>query len=613
MAFQENGKTNMPFVPDTPSVGRFVPDAANAGNMYAGEDVVYSPEGIPLNVTAGSAEIKGPAKHAQQIMTGIVSSPITAATGAAKQFAGIPQYLAKLIEEKPQQTLSGLITGQKPTGQLNPIEKGIEALNQIESGAKQAAGPYSWVTNRPSNVAGEIAPYLMGGQAGTLMGETGLTTKFMDAAKNIGQLPSFVKNLASASPKITDLANKIAGATTLGAVTGAGQAEKTGLTLPELTAEKGSNILTNAAISGAIPAAGAVLKPVYENVIKPTAKFGGNVLSHVLTLETGTGAEPFKGAAKAGYAGGQEAQEFARHLREQVPKAEVLNMLQGNLNTMKTAMQNRYRSGMQELSADKTQLDYQPIKDSIRTAVEDFGSYKGKEVNTSVIEAMNKVRAKVKDWQSEPASTFHTPEGFDNLKKSVGEVLEKQEYGTQSYAAVKRVYDNIKDTIAKQAPKYDEVMTDYHKAKELLDEIKNTFSTGKSADTQMRKLQSLMRNNVNTNYGNREDLMQTIINQGGKDIMPALSGQSLSSIAPRGLIGKGADVYALAHLLTSPMTSIPMIAASSPRFMGEAAFAAGKGAKKVTNMLNSAQNPDEAKNLARLLILNKAQEKEQQK
>jgi len=61
------------------------------------------------------------------------------------------------------------------------------------------------------------------------------------------------------------------------------------------------------------------------------------------------------------------------------------------------------------------------------------------------------------------------------------------------------------------------------------------------------------------------------------------------------------------------MTSIPMLAASSPRFMGEAAFAAGKGAKKVTNMLDSAQNPDEAKNLARMLILNKAQEKEQQK
>jgi hypothetical protein len=288
-------------------------------------------------------------------------------------------------------------------------------------------------------------------------------------------------------------------------------------------------------------------------------------------------------------------------------------MLQGNLNTMKTAMQNRYNNGMQQLSTDKTQLDYTPIRDSIRTATEDFGSYKGKEVNTSVIEAMNKVRAKVKDWQSEPASTFHTPEGFDNLKKSVGEVLEKQEYGTQEYAAVKRVYDKIKDTIKDQAPKYDEIMTDYHKSKELLDEIKATFSTGKSADTQMRKLQSLMRNNVNTNYGNREDLMQTIIKEGGKDIMPALSGQSLSSFAPRGLIGKGADVYALAHILASPMTSIPMIAASSPRFMGEAAFAAGKGAKKVTNMLNSAQNPDEAKNLARMLILNKAQEKEQQK
>jgi hypothetical protein len=603
----------MPFVPDAPAVGKFQPDAPNAGNMYVGEDVVYSPEGIPLNVTAGSAQIKGVPKHIAQLMTGVVSSPITAATGMAKQVVGIPQYLTKLIEEKPQQTLSGLITGQKPTQQLNPVEKGIEALNQIETGTKEAAGPYSYVTNRPANIAGEIAPYLMGGAAGSVMGETGLATKVMDATKQIGQLPSYARSLMASSPKLADIANKVVGATTLGALTGVGQAEKTGLTLPELTTEKGGNIITNAAISGAIPAAGAVLKPVYENFVKPTAKVGGNLLANLLTLETGTGAEPFKGAVKAGYAGGQEAQEFARHLREQVPKNEVINMLQGNLNTMKTAMQNRYKGGMQELSNDKTQLDYAPVRDAIRTATEDFGSYNGKQVNTSVIDAMNKVREKVKDWQSEPAKIFHTPEGFDNLKKSVGEVLEKQEYGTQEYAAVKRVYDKIKDTIRDQAPKYDEIMTDYHKSKELLDEIKATFSTGKSADTQMRKLQSLMRNNVNTNYGNREDLMQTIIKEGGKDIMPALSGQALSSVAPRGLIGKGADVYALTHLLTSPMTSIPMLAASSPRFMGEAAFAAGKGAKKLNNLVNAPQNPEEAKNLARMLILNKAQEKEQQK
>ena len=599
----------MPFVPDTPAVGKFQPDAPNAGNMYAGDDVVYSPEGIPLNVTAGSAEIKGVPKHIAQAMTGIVSSPITAATGAAKQFAGIPQYLAKLIEEKPQQTLSGLVTGQRPTQPLNPVEQGINALNQIETGTKEAAGPYSWVTNRPSNVAGEIAPYLMGGQAGTAMGETGLTTKVMNGMKEIGELPSFVRNAMANSPKLADFAQKVAGATTLGGLTGAGQSEKTGLTLPELTTEKLKNIGTNAAISGALPIAGAIAKPIYNYAIKPVSKMAGDLAAHLISLETGTGSEPITAAARAGYTGGEEAKQFARNLRDQVPKAEVLNMLESNVSNMKNAMQSRYTGGMQQISKDKTQLDYTPVKTAIREATESFGSYKGKEVNSSVINAMDEVRTKVKDWQSEPAKIFHTPEGFDNLKQSVGEVLEKQQYGTKQYAAVKQVYDSIKDTIGKQAPKYAEVMNDYHKSKELLDEIKTTFNMGKSPDTQLRKLQSLMRNNVASDYGYREEVMKKAIQGGGQDIMPALSGQALNSLTPRGLIGKGADIYAIAHLLTSPMTAIPMLGLSSPRAVGEAAFAMGKGAKKIGEFVGTPT--EETKNLARMLILNKAQEKEQ--
>jgi len=599
----------MPFVPDSPSVGRFQPDVPNAGNMYAGEDVQYSPEGIPLNVTAGSAEIKGLPKHIAQAMTGVVSSPITAATGALKQVAGIPQYLAKLMEEKPQQTLSGLVTGQKPSQPLNPVEQGINALNQIETGTKEAAGPYSWLTNRPANLAGEIAPYLMGGAAGSVMGETGLTTKIMNGVKEIGQLPSYTRNLMATSPKLADLANKVIGATGVGALTGAGQAEKTGLTLPELTTEKGGNIATNAAISGALPLVGAVAKPIYDYAIKPASKMAGDLAAHLISLETGTGAAPITAAARAGFAGGEEAKQFARNLRDEVPRAEILNMLESNVNTMKSAMQGRYIGGMQQISKDKTQLDYTPVKTAIREATESFGSYKGKEVNSSVIDAMNDVRTKVKDWQSEPAKIFHTPEGFDNLKQSVGEVLEKQPYGTKQYAAVKQVYDSIKSTIGKQAPKYAEVMNDYHKSKELLDEIKTTFNMGKSPDTQLRKLQSLMRNNVSTNYGYRDEVMQKAIQGGGQDIMPALSGQALNSLTPRGLIGKGADIYAIAHLLTSPMTAIPMLALSSPRAVGEAAFALGKGAKKVSNVVGTPT--EETKNLARMLILNKAQEKEQ--
>jgi hypothetical protein len=85
-------------------------------------------------------------------------------------------------------------------------------------------------------------------------------------------------------------------------------------------------------------------------------------------------------------------------------------------------------------------------------------------------------------------------------------------------------------------------MKAYQEASELTKEIERALSLGNraSADTSMRKLQSLMRNNVNTNYGNRLDLAGKLEAAGGQEIMPAIAGQSLNSFTPRGLQGMAA-------------------------------------------------------------------------
>ena len=130
-------------------------------------------------------------------------------------------------------------------------------------------------------------------------------------------------------------------------------------------------------------------------------------------------------------------------------------------------------------------------------------------------------------------------------------------------------------------------MKGYSEASDQIKEIERALSQGKraSADASMRKLQSLMRNNANTNYGNRLDLAKQMIDQGGNNIMPALAGQALNTWTPRGLgsavaggLGGGAMI-AGASVPASIAAAVPVLAVQSPRLMGEAALKTGQAAR----------------------------------
>ena len=151
-------------------------------------------------------------------------------------------------------------------------------------------------------------------------------------------------------------------------------------------------------------------------------------------------------------------------------------------------------------------------------------------------------------------------------------------------------------------------MKNYHEGSETIGEIKDALSmNGKaSVDTQLRKLQSLMRNNVNTNYGHRLDLAQQLESEGGKAIMPALAGQSMSSLTPRGLAG-GAGILNLLGIAKGALVQDPMalteaatLPFQSPRAVGTAAYGLGRLAGAVPNTTR------EQNNLLNMLMLNTA-------
>jgi hypothetical protein len=121
-------------------------------------------------------------------------------------------------------------------------------------------------------------------------------------------------------------------------------------------------------------------------------------------------------------------------------------------------------------------------------------------------------------------------------------------------------------------------MQDYLQSTELIREAEKALSLNSkaSADTALRKLLSLVRDNVQTNYGARTRTAQQLEEAGGRMMMPGIAGQALQSFVPRGIQGASMlPTGGISYFAGGPAMAISSVAASSPRLMGEAAYGAG--------------------------------------
>ena len=322
----------------------------------------------------------------------------------------------------------------------------------------------------------------------------------------------------------------------------------------------------------------------------------GKVAAPVLGMTTGAGSEAIKQAYGAGKTGGTTAEQFRSNITGTAPMTDVLDMAKQNLSNMNQAKQAEYRSGMTNIKNDKTVLDFTGIDSAVQNA-QNKTSYKGKVVNERAAKELGDVQAIVEDWKNQTPAEYHTPEGLDALKQRVGDVLEGIPYEQkQARSAVKGVYDSIKSEIVKQAPAYANVMKGYSEASDLIREIEKSLSLGQktTADTSLRKLQSIMRSNVNTNFGQRLKLGEAL-SASGQDILPALAGQSLSELTPKG-IQRATSIPAAygAFSAGGPLAAGASLLTSSPRLMGEAAYGAGllgRGMSAAENAIPLAFDP----------------------
>ena len=364
----------------------------------------------------------------------------------------------------------------------------------------------------------------------------------------------------------SDIATLLSGGSTLAAKTG--------------IIEKAANLAEKAGVpEKVLQTAGTVAENV--NPVTATSNVVSAVGKPLLGSLTGVGPENIANAAKAGYAGDVS---FVNQMRGNAPINAPLDAARANLATMRENKSNAYRSGMTDITGDKSVLSFNDIDSALQKA-KDSISFKGQtgaEVPTKVHEDLSKI---INDWKKLDPAEYHTPEGLDFLKQKIGDYTQSIGYEhTNANRVGSDIYNSIKGTISNQAPKYAEVMKDYHEASDTIKEIEKALSLGNkaSADTAMRKLQSITRNNVSTNYGQRLNLAQQLEQEGGKPFINALSGQAMNSPTARGLAGTAENFSTLGGFLHPGLwAALPF---QTPRIVGESLYAGGKGAKAISKL-----------------------------
>jgi len=442
-----------------------------------------------------------------------------------------------------------MAVAQGVTGGRGGVSEAVKRLAQ-ESEAYEQANPMSFIGGR---IGGAVLPAV-------------------GVAKGVGMIPSF----ARANPYVQGAA--------LGAATGAMTPVETGETGAPMYQQAAENVATGGAIGTAIPVIGRGIQAA------------GGAIRRGLGVSTGAGEESIAQALRAGREGNQD---FLQNIKGDVSAENVLKQAKNALANMRSARSQEYQKGIATTKENQVFLNFKPIREAFD---ETLGSLKSKgiggeeasKVGPDTMKKVNEIKGILNEWQKKP--TLHTAGGLDDLKQRLDDV-----YTEGMTDQAKRILSNtrtaVKKTIVDQDANYAKTMANYEEALGLEREIEKALSIGKksAADTAIRKLQSLTRNNANTNYGYRMELAKALQEKGGQDLMPALAGQALSSYVPRGLAGQGAGIGAGLTAFSNPMAAA-VLPLTSPKLIGLGAYGAGRATRNIPKLTDA-----ELRNMARML------------
>ena len=353
--------------------------------------------------------------------------------------------------------------------------------------------------------------------------------------------------------------------------------------------------------------------------VRGTGQVAGRVASGTFGASTGAGGDAVREAAKVGFdrsvagAPTPAANAFLDAMRN--PGENVDNIVQlardGVANLRQQASQS-YTDTMARFGKNPVPLDISVVRQRIAgmkpESYDTWSDSKGpRPAEHRAWETMNEFVDEYAYKASQDPSLL-TPLAVDQFKQDLYDVGSKigGAYDRDAARIAGTAYASVKDVLVKHDPIYADAMKNYENAAKEAQQLETTFSLaaarGKQPNIESagRKLTSIFRNNVNTNYGSRTAQAERLADVDPSGTMfPALAGQSLGSYMPRGIQGAVARAGVGTGITGMALDAVPMaldipgylsgynlaaLPASSPRLIGEAAYYGGRGAGAVSEL-----------------------------
>lgn len=346
-----------------------------------------------------------------------------------------------------------------------------------------------------------------------------------------------------------------------------------------------------ARLPGVAGTAGRVLKAA-GNLDPATAAFEGvnAALPAVAGFTTGAGPTSIREAQRVARDGTPQARaDFKGNMRGTASPTDVLEDAKVNLQQIKTDRNAAYQTEMGRLGANNVTLQFAPIQQAWTLLKASFQTPSGlSKASASTRRTLDDIEAALAEWSASPAD--HNVMGFDALKQRIQDLYPEAEKAGQGQRAVATMTNAIKAAIEQQAPQYKSIMQAYESDSRQMREIERALSLGDEAtvDTAMRKLQSVTRNNVQTNYSQRQNLVTELERRGGRELMPSLAGQSLNTWSPRGLAPQlNASAMGGWAAVMQPK-ALPFLVVNSPRAVGETTYAMNRMYSELAKVMGGA-------------------------
>ena len=321
---------------------------------------------------------------------------------------------------------------------------------------------------------------------------------------------------------------------------------------------------------------GEAIDPVLAGgkAISATATGIGKAAAPAFGLTTGAGTDAIRIAVEAGASAPEIQKMFLDNLRQNVSPEEIVPKALARFKETTQGTRGKFKADKKALKLESTPVEFKSITQAVNDFEKNFKFEGVSELSKQGQKKLSDLKRIIKTWQKNPK--LHNAKGLDILKRRIDNEYPTVVRPGDSGVVVTQLRNVVKDKILEEVPEYGKVMKDYELAINIEKQFINELSLGKNkaAGTTLRKLQSALRNNVNTAYGNRLNML----NELDPNLVVEIGGQALSSVVPRGLGGLSAGTIAAVAPFTNP-AALAALPFTSPRVVGELAFKIGEARK----------------------------------